>query len=264
MAYLALIWLCWFSSEKTLLRMSSISWMWRVTVDGVSVGVCWRAQGAGRRRTLALVVDAALRLGLKLGADAVEQLVQALAGPALGHHGARGRVAVVHGRERCLLRCRMRGLAGRWDAGGRRAGVGEGEAERLAGAGVGVRCDRWAAVSGCGDGDGGGSQDSAEMGAPETCWPWCGSAGVEMQAGGEGWRAGGRGRRAKPTRTGRAAHRNMAPWVPPGPCARRRTRSGSQAARTHRQQPRLGCPRPCSALALDYYYYYYCCCYYYY
>jgi hypothetical protein len=47
---------------------------------------------------LAFVVDAALRLGLEFGPDVVQELIQALAGPALGHHGAWGRVAVVHGR----------------------------------------------------------------------------------------------------------------------------------------------------------------------
>ena len=62
----------------------------------------WLAMGAdacgGRAAalTLALVVDAALRLGLELGADAVEQLVQALAGAALGTAHDAGRV-VVHG-----------------------------------------------------------------------------------------------------------------------------------------------------------------------
>jgi len=47
--------------------------------------------------TLAFVVDTALRLGLKLGADAVEQIVEALAGPTRGPAHDAGRVAVVHG-----------------------------------------------------------------------------------------------------------------------------------------------------------------------
>lgn len=52
----------------------------------------------GMALTLAFIVNAALRLGFEFGPDVVEQLVQALTGPALRHHGARGRVAVIHGR----------------------------------------------------------------------------------------------------------------------------------------------------------------------
>lgn len=59
--------------------------------------VLGRNHSHGKTLTLAFIVNAALRLGLKLGPDVVEQLVQALAGPALRHHGARGRIAVIHG-----------------------------------------------------------------------------------------------------------------------------------------------------------------------
>jgi hypothetical protein len=54
-------------------------------------------QGNRSSLTLALVVDAALRLGLKLGPDVVQQLIEALGWPNLGapHHA--GCVAVVHG-----------------------------------------------------------------------------------------------------------------------------------------------------------------------
>lgn len=46
---------------------------------------------------LPLVVDAALRFGLEFSSDAVEQVVQTLAGPALGPAHDAGRVAVIHG-----------------------------------------------------------------------------------------------------------------------------------------------------------------------
>src|SRR5262245_44929709 len=47
--------------------------------------------------TLPLVVNATLRLRLELGADLVQQLVQALAGGASRRDAARRRVAVIHG-----------------------------------------------------------------------------------------------------------------------------------------------------------------------
>lgn len=59
----------------------------------------WPAVGWDEEQlTLAFVVDAALRFGLELGADVVEEVVQALAGAHLGAAHDAGRVAVVHGR----------------------------------------------------------------------------------------------------------------------------------------------------------------------
>jgi hypothetical protein len=50
-----------------------------------------------RMLTLVFIFDTALRLGLKLGSDIVQKLVQALAGAALRAPQDTGRVAVVHG-----------------------------------------------------------------------------------------------------------------------------------------------------------------------
>lgn len=109
-----------------------------------SWGVGWRRprEGATGRDalTLAFVVDVALRLGLELGADAVEQVVEALAGPARGSaHDAR-RVAVVHGhgmdalgQDGGLLGARAVGEGMRRGLGsrsGRRSGAGRGWSER--------------------------------------------------------------------------------------------------------------------------------------
>lgn len=47
--------------------------------------------------TLSFVIDATLRLGLELGSDAIEKLVQALAGSTWGTSHDAWRVAVIHG-----------------------------------------------------------------------------------------------------------------------------------------------------------------------
>jgi hypothetical protein len=88
-----------------------------------------------RSLTLAFIIDAALRLGLKLGPDLVQQLIQALAGVDLGAaHHARRWVSVVHrgglnaidgGTRGCLLEiCAVGAMAGCGRAGGVDAWMG--------------------------------------------------------------------------------------------------------------------------------------------
>lgn len=106
-----------------LWRLESIRHVrgWSITAPSkFGDGECERCCQAFRERlTLAFVVDATLGFSLKLSPDAVQKLIQALAGTALRAPNDTGRVTVVHGG---MLR-RSRGSLEGAGRGGRRAQV---------------------------------------------------------------------------------------------------------------------------------------------